>query len=226
MAHMTGNAPKGSGAISSYFGNKIWGMRVVDLRLLWTLEIRDVIFSYVSRYFKQMEALESNRLKHVVKRIASGKIPPVMPNDVNQNKAENLAGGGTAIATSESEFALGSRKYQDEKNKVSRRASASNRRASLNTTTTSSLRSPSINTTTSSARQDTIISFGRKDNKGANSGTTTPGNLDKDKKDMSLDSFFHLKPHPLATSTAGRSHQFNPLKISLRGSGDTTSRER
>jgi hypothetical protein len=31
--------------------NKIWGLRIIDMRLLWTLEIRDVIFNYVSRSF-------------------------------------------------------------------------------------------------------------------------------------------------------------------------------
>lgn len=34
---------------SSSYGNKIWGLRVIDLRLLFTIDIRDVIFGYVAR---------------------------------------------------------------------------------------------------------------------------------------------------------------------------------
>jgi hypothetical protein len=37
---------------SSSFGNKIWGLRVVDMRLLMTIAIRDSVFGYVSRCFE------------------------------------------------------------------------------------------------------------------------------------------------------------------------------
>ena len=34
---------------TSSFGNKIWGLRVTDLRLLFTIGIRDILFGYVAR---------------------------------------------------------------------------------------------------------------------------------------------------------------------------------
>eukprot|EP01035_Chromulina_nebulosa_P018260 gene18260-23935_t len=37
---------------SKNYINKIWGLRMVDTRLLWTIDIRDILFSYVSRYFE------------------------------------------------------------------------------------------------------------------------------------------------------------------------------
>ena len=37
---------------SSSFGNKIWGLRVVDMRLLMTIAIRDSVFGYVARCFE------------------------------------------------------------------------------------------------------------------------------------------------------------------------------
>ena len=39
-----------SESISS-FGDKIWGLRVVDMRLLMTIGIRDTVFGYVGRCF-------------------------------------------------------------------------------------------------------------------------------------------------------------------------------
>lgn len=36
-------------ADQSSFGNKIWGLKVIDCRILFTINIRDVLFSYVAR---------------------------------------------------------------------------------------------------------------------------------------------------------------------------------
>ncbi len=51
---MSATVAPGSTAPSS-FGNKIWGLRVVDMRLLFTIDMRDRLFGYVVRfqdYFK------------------------------------------------------------------------------------------------------------------------------------------------------------------------------
>lgn len=39
----------------SSFGNKIWGLRMVDMRLLMTIAIRDSVFGYVGRCFEYFE---------------------------------------------------------------------------------------------------------------------------------------------------------------------------
>ena len=41
-----------------YYGNKIWGLRVVDLRLLFHIEIRNVLYLYISRLFDLQVSLE------------------------------------------------------------------------------------------------------------------------------------------------------------------------
>ena len=197
-AQMTGNAPSGSGAVSSYFGNKIWGMRVVDLRLLWTLEIRDVIFSFVARYFKMKETLESNRLKHVVKRIVRDKSLPMVAKEergAKMPRKENASGGeggGTAetvVTGSNSSSirkggsALDSSKDKSEIDKVLRRATASNRRASLNSTSRSSSSSSSSGPGCDNTARSESVAFERKDNKTTSGGgVTTPVTAGKARK--------------------------------------------
>ncbi|KAJ1439175.1 hypothetical protein B484DRAFT_444142 [Ochromonadaceae sp. CCMP2298] len=44
---------------SSSWGKKIWGLRVTDMRLLFTIEIRDVLFGYFARATELFEAAES-----------------------------------------------------------------------------------------------------------------------------------------------------------------------
>jgi hypothetical protein len=63
----------------SSFGNKIWGLRVVDGRILFTIDMRDVLFEYVARTMEifmngeDEEALDQN-VQHMRKQ--AQKAPP------------------------------------------------------------------------------------------------------------------------------------------------------
>lgn len=47
--HLRINTRAAADDLGSSFGNKIWGLRVTDLRLLFTIGIRDILFGYVAR---------------------------------------------------------------------------------------------------------------------------------------------------------------------------------
>ena len=53
-AHASASGSRVPEGVSS-FGNKIWGLRMVDMRLLMTIAIRDSIFGYVGRCFEYFE---------------------------------------------------------------------------------------------------------------------------------------------------------------------------
>jgi hypothetical protein len=50
----------GGNAGSSSFGNKIWGLKVIDCRILFTIKIRDVLFSYVARCLDHVSTVDDN----------------------------------------------------------------------------------------------------------------------------------------------------------------------
>lgn len=51
----------GSDIFGSAYGNKIWAMRMVNVQLLWTLDIRDVTFSYMFKYFELFGSTSAQR---------------------------------------------------------------------------------------------------------------------------------------------------------------------
>ena len=52
------------------FGDKIWGLRVVDLRLLWTIDIRDIVYAYLNRIFDLQTMAEVRDESRIVRKRA------------------------------------------------------------------------------------------------------------------------------------------------------------
>lgn len=65
------------------FGNKMWGLRVIDCRILFTIKMRDILFGYIARCFDLFGNINRAEKK--------AKVPPVFTDFKRQNKvAANL----------------------------------------------------------------------------------------------------------------------------------------
>lgn len=68
---------------------KTWGLKVIDMRLLWTLEIRDVLFAYVSKYYDLFSESELSSETHEHVNTMEETIPKTVP------KTEEVEADGT-----------------------------------------------------------------------------------------------------------------------------------
>lgn len=82
---------------TSSFGNKIWGLKVVDCRILFTIKIRDVLFGYVVRCMElfsadaEPEENEGEEKKDETENAAATAIQQRRPSTINLGAAKEKA---------------------------------------------------------------------------------------------------------------------------------------
>ena len=96
--------PTGASASSSSssFGNKIWGLRVVDMRLLMTVDMRDRLFGYVLKFQEYFASDDIDGFRP--RRLASSISTSLTENEEEEdqmNAAGGVGGGGGGDGGSE-----------------------------------------------------------------------------------------------------------------------------
>jgi hypothetical protein len=113
-----GNSDAGEDGLNkdqTSFGNKIWGLRIVDMRLLWTIHIRDKAFTYVIRYFDFFQYDEIDGMQP--KRLSSTAADADMAEEEGPTSLKGE--GGSGGNSSKGKVAADTAEYSDDASRES-----------------------------------------------------------------------------------------------------------
>ena len=72
------------------FGNKIWGLKVRDIRILFTIKIRDILFGYIARCMDAFQVSKSNDSTSKTENKVDQRVVRSQSSNISTNSKGNM----------------------------------------------------------------------------------------------------------------------------------------